>query len=173
MCVFSKAFHAVYNDSWPDQHSSEGVLPWQVCGVTTKVRNSIRARRYYTTRTHILISVPIRAFQRSLLSLLPHCKGMQAKSSRMSSLVLHRVSYVYLLYVIIYSTIAFIKQCVLLTLCLACYFSEYCICMVTVVSRNGPIRNSVLPNHMTDLANYIGLGSRYAVIDLILEEIFD
>ncbi|XP_064404349.1 rap guanine nucleotide exchange factor 6-like isoform X2 [Halichondria panicea] len=39
--------------------------------------------------------------------------------------------------------------------------SEYCICMVTVDSRNGPIRNSVLPNHLTDLANYIGLGSRY------------
>lgn len=38
---------------------------------------------------------------------------------------------------------------------------EYCICMVTVQSRNGPIRNSVLPNHMTDLANYIGLECRY------------
>lgn len=35
--------------------------------------------------------------------------------------------------------------------------------MVTVDSRNGPIRNSVLPNHMTDLANFIGLGSRYAI----------
>ena len=33
--------------------------------------------------------------------------------------------------------------------------------MVTVQSRNGPIRNSVLPNHMTDLANYIGLECRY------------
>jgi hypothetical protein len=38
---------------------------------------------------------------------------------------------------------------------------EYCICMVTVQSRNGPIRNSVLPNHMSDLANFIGLESRY------------
>ena len=35
--------------------------------------------------------------------------------------------------------------------------------MVTVQSRNGPIRNSVLPNHMTDLANFIGLESRYSV----------
>eukprot|EP00731_Ephydatia_muelleri_P032145 Em0023g652a len=38
---------------------------------------------------------------------------------------------------------------------------EFCICMVTVQSRNGPIRNSVLPNHLTDLANFIGLESRY------------
>jgi hypothetical protein len=38
---------------------------------------------------------------------------------------------------------------------------EFCICMVTVQSRNGPIRNSVLPNHMSDLANFIGLESRY------------
>jgi hypothetical protein len=38
---------------------------------------------------------------------------------------------------------------------------EYCVCMVTVQSRNGPIRNSVLPNHMSDLANFIGLESRY------------
>lgn len=37
---------------------------------------------------------------------------------------------------------------------------EFCICMVTVQSRNGPIRNSVLPNHLTDLANFIGLESR-------------
>ena len=37
---------------------------------------------------------------------------------------------------------------------------EFCICMVMVQSRNGPIRNSVLPNHLTDLANFIGLESR-------------
>lgn len=42
-----------------------------------------------------------------------------------------------------------------------CYCSrEFCICMVTVTSRNGPIRNSVLPSHLTDLANFIGLESR-------------
>ena len=39
-------------------------------------------------------------------------------------------------------------------------YSEFCVCMVTVQSRNGPIRNSVLPNHMSDLANFIGLESR-------------
>ncbi|XP_019851253.1 PREDICTED: rap guanine nucleotide exchange factor 6-like isoform X2 [Amphimedon queenslandica] len=38
---------------------------------------------------------------------------------------------------------------------------EFCICMVTVQSRSGPIKNSVLPGHLTDLANFIGLGSRY------------
>lgn len=38
---------------------------------------------------------------------------------------------------------------------------EFCVCLVTVQSRNGPIRNSVLPNHLTDLANYIQLESRY------------
>ena len=41
--------------------------------------------------------------------------------------------------------------------------SEFCICMVTVQSRNGPIRNSVLPNHMSDLSNFIGLESRYDI----------
>ena len=43
-------------------------------------------------------------------------------------------------------------------------YSEYCICMVTVTSRNGPIRNSVLPNHMSDLANFIGIESRLVVL---------
>lgn len=38
---------------------------------------------------------------------------------------------------------------------------EFCVCMVTVQSRSGPIRNSVLPGHLTDLANVIGLESRY------------
>lgn len=35
--------------------------------------------------------------------------------------------------------------------------------MVTITSRNGPIRNSVLPNHMSDLANFIGIESRYVI----------
>lgn len=38
---------------------------------------------------------------------------------------------------------------------------EYCVCMVSVTSRNGPIRNSVLPNHLADLANFLALESRY------------
>jgi hypothetical protein len=38
---------------------------------------------------------------------------------------------------------------------------EFCICMVTVQIRGGPIKNSVLPGHLTDLANFIGLESRY------------
>ena len=36
--------------------------------------------------------------------------------------------------------------------------------MVTVQSRSGPIRNSVLPGHLTDLANVIGLESRLVII---------
>ena len=47
------------------------------------------------------------------------------------------------------------------------FFSEFCVCLVTVQSRNGPIRNSVLPNHLTDLANYIQLESRLVVCIII------
>lgn len=45
--------------------------------------------------------------------------------------------------------------------------------MVSVTSRNGPIRNSVLPNHLSDLANTIGLESRWereiSIVGLHLE----
>jgi len=37
---------------------------------------------------------------------------------------------------------------------------------VTVQSQNSPIRNSRLPNNMTDLANFIGLKSRWACTSL-------
>lgn len=40
--------------------------------------------------------------------------------------------------------------------------------MVTVQSRSGPIKNSVLPGHLTDLANFIGLGSRCILINVLI-----
>ena len=39
-------------------------------------------------------------------------------------------------------------------------YREYCIALVTVAGRDGPVRNSVLPGHLADLPNYIGLSSR-------------
>lgn len=36
--------------------------------------------------------------------------------------------------------------------------------MVTVQIRGGPIKNSVLPGHLTDLAEFIGLESRCVVV---------
>ncbi|XP_065908690.1 rap guanine nucleotide exchange factor 6-like isoform X2 [Dysidea avara] len=38
---------------------------------------------------------------------------------------------------------------------------NYCITLVTVAGREGPVRNSVLPEHLADLHNFIGLNSRY------------
>jgi len=37
---------------------------------------------------------------------------------------------------------------------------SYCITLVTVAGREGPVRNSVLPEHLADLHNFIGLNSR-------------
>ena len=39
-------------------------------------------------------------------------------------------------------------------------YREYYIALVTVAGKDGPIRNSVLPGHLADLPNYIGLSSR-------------
>ena len=36
--------------------------------------------------------------------------------------------------------------------------------VVTVVGRDVPVRNSVLPEHMTDLPNFIGLSSRWVLM---------
>ncbi|XP_065908713.1 rap guanine nucleotide exchange factor-like isoform X2 [Dysidea avara] len=38
---------------------------------------------------------------------------------------------------------------------------NYCITLVTVAGREGLVRNSVLPKHLADLHNFIGLNSRY------------
>ena len=40
------------------------------------------------------------------------------------------------------------------------YVCEYCIAVVTVAGRDGPVSNSVLPAHLADLPNFIGLSSR-------------
>ena len=40
------------------------------------------------------------------------------------------------------------------------YVCEYCIAVVTVAGRDDPVRNSVLPAHLADLPNFIGLSSR-------------
>ena len=39
-------------------------------------------------------------------------------------------------------------------------FTYVCIAVVAVAGRDGPVRNSVLPAHLADLPNFIGLSSR-------------
>ena len=43
-------------------------------------------------------------------------------------------------------------------------YRNYCITLVTVAGREGPVRNSVLPEHLADLHNFIGLNSRYYIV---------
>ena len=45
------------------------------------------------------------------------------------------------------------------------FYAEYCIALVTVAGRVGPVRNSVLPEHLADLPNIIRLSMQQVSTD--------
>ena len=53
-----------------------------------------------------------------------------------------------------------------------CFCREYCIALVTVAGRDGPVRNSVLPEHLADLPNFIELSSRWIFNSILVIAMF-